>query len=76
MTDPSIDLLGPKRVELGLASTAPALQSTKALLLKGGGLAGVLLAATSIAVVMVMRQEQSLQVRVAELVPMAQRSIS
>jgi len=73
MTDPSIDLLGPKRVELGLASTAPALQSTKALLLKGGGLAGLLVAATAIAVVMVMRQEQALQARVAELTPIAQR---
>ena len=38
MTDSSIDLLG-RSVELGLASTAPAFHSTKALLLKGGLLA-------------------------------------
>ena len=73
MTDSSIDLLGPKRVELGLASTAPAFHSTKALLLKGGLLAGALFTVMVIVVVMVMRHEQSLQATFAQQQPVAQR---
>jgi len=73
MIDPSIDLLGQKRVELGLASTAPALQSTKRLLIKGGLWSGSLLAATAAVVFLVLRQEQALKESVAELQPIAQR---
>ena len=74
MNDPPIDLLGPKRAELGLPTDASPLLPTRALLIKGGSIAGSIVVLTAIGLFLLMRQEQSLREAVAELTPHAQRA--
>jgi len=74
MSDSSIDLLAPKRVELGLPPVQSPLQPTGRLLAKGGAVSVCLLAVAAIAVFMTASQEKRLNDSVVELTPYANQS--
>ena len=74
MTDPSIDLLGPKRVELGLSRQSSSFESASRLLLKGMLLAFLLLSMGGIGSVYLLWRERQLQQVVIELTPDAREA--
>lgn len=71
MTDPSIDLLSPRRAELGLPSVQSPALPTGVLLLRGAVVAAVVLLISGVVVVMVGWKEQDLLASKTQLMPYA-----
>ena len=74
MGDSSIDLLSPRRAELGLPPTKTPVQSTAVLLAKGSFLAVVLLVLSGGAVLMLASKKQQLEQSKTRLIPYANQA--